>query len=67
MTLLERLPDPEGDRIEAQERMDRLREKGSVDVIELGPIDRCKECGCLPVEMFPSHWGCACDLPFGVG
>lgn len=60
--------DPEGDRILGQEAEDRRREKGSVEVIDRGPIDRCKDCGLLPVEIMPSHWVCECHLPYrGVG
>jgi hypothetical protein len=63
---LEPIYDPDGDLIEAQERRDRQLEKASI-VIERGPIDRCRECGCLPTELMRGHWACACDLPFGVG
>lgn len=52
--------DPEGDRIAAQDRWDRICEKAGV--IDPRPIDPCPTCGLRAKEFIKGHWICACDL-----
>lgn len=63
----DRIHDPEGDRIVAQETRDREMEKESNPAIYLGPLNRCEVCGCIPKELLEGLWICACGLPVGVG
>lgn len=55
--------DPEGDRIEAQERRDREMEKQSHPQTWLGPLERCEDCGLFPRELIPGFFVCSCGLP----
>jgi hypothetical protein len=55
----------EADRREQQDRLDRQREQGSHPQSWLGALNACAECGCVPAEISPGHWACACLLPIG--
>jgi hypothetical protein len=58
-----RIGDPEGDRIDRQERVDRIAEKVGIDYF--GPGDRCPVCGCIPKPLFAGMYVCGCLLPVG--
>lgn len=66
MTRLEPITDLAGDDILARERRERDLEKASHPSIWLGALNPCAECGCVPKEIAPGHWACACCLPIGV-